>query len=86
MNLTISGHHLEVTANVASLQEVEQSLTLGGKGVGLLRSEFLYLDRSRAPSPEEQAGTYSAIARALGSERKLVVRKYDGLITSMYPD
>ncbi len=74
---TRDGHHVEVTANVASLQEVEQSLSLGGEGVGLLRSEFLYLDRNRAPSPEEQAGTYSAIARALGAERNLVVRTLD---------
>ncbi|NVZ23041.1 phosphoenolpyruvate--protein phosphotransferase [Pseudomonas costantinii] len=74
---TRDGHHVEVTANVASLQEVEQSLTLGGEGVGLLRSEFLYLDRSRAPSLEEQAGTYTAIARALGAERNLVVRTLD---------
>ena len=74
---TRDGHHVEVTANVASLQEVEQSLTLGGEGVGLLRSEFLYLDRNRAPSPEEQAGTYTAIARALGTERNLVVRTLD---------
>ena len=75
--ITRDGHHVEVTANVASLQEVEQSLTLGGEGVGLLRSEFLYLDRNRAPSPEEQASTYTAIARALGAERNLVVRTLD---------
>ncbi|WP_323987551.1 phosphoenolpyruvate--protein phosphotransferase [Pseudomonas canadensis] len=74
---TRDGHHVEVTANVASLQEVEQSLTLGGEGVGLLRSEFLYLDRNRAPSPDEQAATYTAIARALGTERNLVVRTLD---------
>ncbi|WP_248731595.1 phosphoenolpyruvate--protein phosphotransferase [Pseudomonas sp. MWU13-2517] len=75
--VTRDGHHVEVTANVASLQEVEQSLTLGGEGVGLLRSEFLYLDRNRAPSPQEQAGTYTAIARALGPGRNLVVRTLD---------
>ncbi|AVE05583.1 phosphoenolpyruvate--protein phosphotransferase [Pseudomonas palleroniana] len=74
---TRDGHHVEVTANVASLQEVEQSLALGGEGVGLLRSEFLYLDRNRAPSPHEQAGTYAAIACALGTERNLVVRTLD---------
>lgn len=74
---TRDGHHVDVSANVASLQEVEQSLTLGGEGVGLLRSEFLYLDRNRAPSPEEQAATYTDIARALGSERNLVVRTLD---------
>ncbi|KTC49763.1 PTS mannose transporter subunit IIC [Pseudomonas fluorescens ABAC62] len=75
--ITRDGHHVEITANVASLQEVEQSLTLGGEGVGLLRSEFLYLDRHRAPSPEEQAGTYTAIARVLGPQRNLVVRTLD---------
>ncbi|WP_313058114.1 phosphoenolpyruvate--protein phosphotransferase [Pseudomonas rhodesiae] len=75
--ITRDGHHVEVTANVASLPEVEQSLGLGGEGVGLLRSEFLYLDRNRAPSPDEQAATYTAIARALGTERNLVVRTLD---------
>ncbi|CRM21811.1 Phosphoenolpyruvate-protein phosphotransferase [Pseudomonas sp. 24 E 1] len=74
---TRDGHHVEVTANVASLTEVEQSLSLGGEGVGLLRSEFLYLGRNRAPSPDEQAATYTAIARALGPERNLVVRTLD---------
>ncbi len=74
---TRDGHRVEVTANVASLQEVEQSLTLGGEGVGLLRSEFLYLERQRAPSVEEQGATYSAIARALGPGRNLVVRTLD---------
>ncbi|NMX64854.1 phosphoenolpyruvate--protein phosphotransferase [Pseudomonas sp. WS 5079] len=74
---TRDGHHVEVTANVASLQEVQQALVLGAEGVGLLRSEFLYLDRNRAPSPQEQAQTYSAIAGALGTERNLVVRTLD---------
>lgn len=74
---TRDGHHVEVTANVASLAEVEQALSLGGEGVGLLRSEFLYLERHSAPSHDEQAETYSAIARALGPQRNLVVRTLD---------
>lgn len=74
---TCDGHHFEVTANVASLQEVQQALELGGEGVGLLRSEFLYLDRSSAPGHAEQSATYSAIAQALGAERNLVVRTLD---------
>jgi phosphoenolpyruvate-protein phosphotransferase len=74
---TRDGHHVEVTANVASLSETEQAMSLGGEGVGLLRSEFLYLDRHHAPSPAEQASTYSAIARALGPARSLVVRTLD---------
>jgi phosphoenolpyruvate-protein phosphotransferase len=74
---TRDGHHVDVTANVASLSETEQAMTLGGEGVGLLRSEFLYLDRNHAPSHDEQASTYSAIARALGPARSLVVRTLD---------
>jgi phosphoenolpyruvate-protein phosphotransferase len=74
---TRDGHHFEVTANIASLAEAEQAMTLGGEGVGLLRSEFLYLDRNHAPSHDEQASTYSAIARALGPARNLVVRTLD---------
>lgn len=74
---TRDGHHIEVTANVASLVETEQAMSLGGEGVGLLRSEFLYLDRHHAPSHDEQASTYSAIARALGPTRNLVVRTLD---------
>ncbi|MHC8396679.1 phosphoenolpyruvate--protein phosphotransferase [Pseudomonas sp. LB3P93] len=74
---TRDGHHFEVTANIASLAEAEQAMALGGEGVGLLRSEFLYLDRNHAPSHDEQASTYSAIARALGPMRNLVVRTLD---------
>ncbi|WP_017902446.1 phosphoenolpyruvate--protein phosphotransferase [Pseudomonas asplenii] len=75
--LTRDGQLIEVTANVASLEEVEQSLLLGGEGVGLLRSEFLYLERDSAPSVDEQGATYLAIARALGPGRNLVVRTLD---------
>ncbi len=74
---TRDGHHVEVTANVASLSETEQAMTLGGAGVGLLRSEFLYLDRNHAPTREEQVSTYSAIARAVGPSHNLVVRTLD---------
>ena len=74
---TRDGHHFEVTANIASLAEAEQAVALGGEGVGLLRSEFLYLDRNHAPSHDEQTSTYSAIAKALGPARNLVVRTLD---------
>ena len=71
---TRDGQRIEVSANIASLAEAEQAVTLGAEGVGLLRSEFLYLDRSSAPSHDEQVATYSAIARAVGTEHNLVVR------------
>jgi phosphoenolpyruvate-protein phosphotransferase len=74
---TRDGHHVEVSANVASLAETEQAMALGGAGVGLLRSEFLYLGRNHAPSHDEQVATYSAIARCVGPVHNLVVRTLD---------
>ncbi|MDD1002232.1 phosphoenolpyruvate--protein phosphotransferase [Pseudomonas sp. TNT2022 ID642] len=74
---TRDGHHVEVSANVASLAETEQAMALGGAGVGLLRSEFLYLGRNHAPSHDEQVNTYSAIARSVGPAHNLVVRTLD---------
>jgi phosphocarrier protein FPr len=52
-------------------------VALGGEGVGLLRSEFLFLNRASAPSEQEQYEVYVAIARTLGRERPLVVRALD---------
>ena len=49
----------------------------GAEGVGLLRSEFLFDNRDTAPSEQEQAEEYCAVARALGQERPLVVRTLD---------
>ena len=74
---TRDGCRIEVSANVASLEEVQQALSLGGEGVGLLRSEFLYLQRDAAPDEAEQRATYRAIAAMLGPERNLVVRTLD---------
>ncbi|KHA72812.1 PTS mannose transporter subunit IIC [Pseudomonas chlororaphis] len=74
---TRDGHHVEVSANVASLSETAQAMALGGAGVGLLRSEFLYLGRNHAPSHDEQVDTYSAIARCVGPAHNLVVRTLD---------
>lgn len=74
---TLDGHRVEVSANVGSLRDVEQALALGGEGVGLLRSEWLYEDRSQPPGHDEQAALYGAIGKALGPERNLVVRTLD---------
>ena len=74
---TRDGHTIEITANIASQAEAEQAMTLGAQGVGLLRSEFLYLERNSAPTHEEQVATYRAIADAVGPEHNLVVRTLD---------
>lgn len=75
--VTMDGHVVEIVANIGGLKDAESVLSLGGEGVGLLRTEFLFLERITAPTEDEQAGVYSDIARALGRDRPLVIRTLD---------
>lgn len=75
--ITTDGHRIEVAANVRNAEEAREAVALGGEGVGLLRSEFLFLDRDTAPTEKEQAGAYKDVAEALGRERPLVIRTLD---------
>jgi phosphoenolpyruvate-protein phosphotransferase len=74
---TRDGHRVEVVANIGGLEEATRVPAVGGEGVGLLRTEFLFMDRRSAPDEDDQARTYEAIARALGPERILVIRTLD---------
>jgi phosphocarrier protein FPr len=49
----------------------------GGEGVGLLRSEYLFMERIDPPTEEQQFAAYQAIARAVGSDRPLIIRTLD---------
>ena len=75
--ITQDGHRVEIAANIGGLAEARRVPQMGGEAVGLLRSEFLFLDRADAPDEEEQARIYEAIALALGPDRLLVVRALD---------
>jgi phosphoenolpyruvate-protein phosphotransferase len=75
--MTLDGHRVAVEANIGGLADAQQALTLGADGVGLLRTEFLFLHRTTAPTEEEQAATYREVAQALGRDRRLVVRTLD---------
>ena len=74
---TLDGHRIEVAANISGLADAEQGVALGADGVGLLRTEFLFLHRATAPSEDEQYAVYRDVARALGHGRPLVVRTLD---------
>jgi phosphoenolpyruvate-protein phosphotransferase len=74
--ITRDGHQVEVAANISNVAEASQALECGAEGVGVLRTEFLYLDRTAPPDEDEQAAAYAEIARALG-ERLLIVRTLD---------
>ncbi|MEN6484120.1 MAG: phosphoenolpyruvate--protein phosphotransferase, partial [Syntrophobacteraceae bacterium] len=75
--VTTDGHAVEVVANIGGLSDAKTALTLGAEGVGLLRTEFLFLERATAPTEDEQARVYADIARAMGPGRPLVIRTLD---------
>ncbi|MEI8029940.1 MAG: phosphoenolpyruvate--protein phosphotransferase [Comamonadaceae bacterium] len=75
--VTTDGHRIEVVANVRNATEALEAVALGSEGVGLLRSELLFDDRDTAPSEDEQAAAYVAVADALGPRRTLVIRTLD---------
>lgn len=71
-----SGERIEVFANVSALDEVAGAVELGAEGCGLLRTEFLFVDRDTPPGLEEQRDTYQNIVRAFGG-RSVVIRTLD---------
>jgi phosphoenolpyruvate-protein phosphotransferase len=73
---TRDGTRIEVFANLGSRADAEQAVANGAEGCGLLRTEFLFLERDTAPSVAEQAEDYQAIADALDG-RSLIVRLLD---------
>ncbi len=73
---TADGERIEVFANLASPQDARLAVSAGAEGCGLLRTEFLFLDRLTAPDEDEQAAAYQAIADAL-ERRPLVIRTLD---------
>jgi phosphoenolpyruvate-protein phosphotransferase (PTS system enzyme I) len=70
------GHRFEVVANLGDVDSAHACLEYGAEGVGLLRTEFLFMDRTTPPDEEEQYRAYLAIA-AIMEERPLVIRTLD---------
>lgn len=73
---TRDGERITLLANLGGLGDVAPALAAGAQGCGLLRTEFLFLERASAPSEDEQAEAYQAIADALGG-RPLTIRTLD---------
>ncbi|GHB90610.1 phosphoenolpyruvate--protein phosphotransferase [Cerasicoccus arenae] len=74
--LTQDGHRMEVVANIARVAEAEEALKAGAEGIGLVRTEFLFLDREHAPSEDEQYESYKAMVKALNG-LPMVLRTID---------
>jgi phosphocarrier protein FPr/phosphocarrier protein len=73
---TADGTRIEVLANIGSLAEAQAAVRNGAEGCGLLRTEFLFLDRLSAPTAAEQSAEYQKIADVLGA-RPLTIRTLD---------
>ncbi len=73
---TADGHAVPLLANIGGPEDVAAALANGAEGVGLFRSELLFLDRSDAPSEEEQYGLYRAVLEGFAG-KKVVVRTLD---------
>jgi len=73
---TRDGTRIEVSANIGSVDDAVRAVAAGADGVGLLRTEFLFLERTSMPTEDEQFDALSAIAGVLG-DRPLTVRTLD---------
>jgi phosphoenolpyruvate-protein phosphotransferase len=73
---TANGRRVEVGANVGDAESARTAVRFGAEGVGLLRTEFLYLQNTRPPSEEQQVTAYKRVFEAVES-RPVIVRTLD---------
>ncbi len=74
--VTTDGHRVEVAANINRAKDIGQAVDAGAEGVGLMRTEFLFLERDAAPSEDEQYQVYREMVEALEG-RPLIIRTLD---------
>ncbi|MCT6923066.1 phosphoenolpyruvate--protein phosphotransferase [Metasolibacillus sp.] len=75
-SVTADGAHIELAANIGSVQDVEAVLKVGADGVGLFRTEFLYMDSTSLPTEEQQFELYKAVLEKMNN-KPVVVRTLD---------
>jgi phosphoenolpyruvate-protein phosphotransferase len=73
---TSDGHRMEIVANISRASEAAQAVEAGAEGVGLLRTEFLFLERPDPPSEDEQYAAYAEMVQALAG-LPLIIRTLD---------
>ncbi len=73
---TLDGHHIELACNIGTPGDMEKVIVAGAEGVGLFRTEFLFLDKTSVPTEEEQVESYKAVLAAM-PDKKIVIRTLD---------
>ena len=74
--VTKDGVHIELVANIGKPEDLEKVLQYDGEGVGLFRTEFLFMDRTAMPTEEEQFEAYKAVAEGLNG-KPVIIRTLD---------
>ncbi|MBO7340811.1 MAG: phosphoenolpyruvate--protein phosphotransferase [Lachnospiraceae bacterium] len=75
-SVTMDGTKIEICANIGSVEEATDALKCDADGIGLMRSEFLFLEGAEAPSEETQFKSYRAVLELMG-DRKVIIRTLD---------
>ena len=75
-SMTSDGHHVEIACNIAGPRDAIKADECGAEGIGLFRTEFLYMDRAGLPSEDEQYEAYAGVLKTMGS-RPVVIRTLD---------
>ncbi len=75
-NITLDGKKIDIYANIGNAADVETALANDAGGIGLFRSEFLYLERSDYPSEEEQFTAYKKVLEGMAG-RQVIIRTLD---------
>ncbi|PHM64567.1 phosphoenolpyruvate-protein phosphotransferase [Xenorhabdus stockiae] len=74
--ITLDGHQVEVCANIGTVRDIAGAERNGAEGVGLYRTEFLFMDRDSLPTEEEQFEAYKAVAESVGNQA-VIIRTMD---------
>jgi len=75
-NITLDGRRIELYANIGDINDLPAVLQNDANGIGLFRSEFLYLEKREFPTEEEQFRIYRTVAETMG-EKRVVIRTLD---------
>ncbi|NIH15400.1 phosphoenolpyruvate-protein phosphotransferase PtsI [Serratia symbiotica] len=74
--ITLDGHQVEVCANIGTVRDVASAERNGAKGIGLYRTEFLFMNRDALPTEDDQFQVYKAVAEAMGLQ-VVIIRTMD---------
>lgn len=73
---TLSGKELHIYANINAVEDIDDAISYGAEGIGVFKTEFIYLNSANQPSENDQFLVYKSMAEKLGG-KKLVIRTFD---------